>query len=420
MRGFALVFASAFVMACGDRGSKLAKPVVTTLPNGAVEVRNSGPTAWVDTMGWKLVELYRVGGSAAAGPGELVDPRSVAVDVTGGIYVADTKPAVIRQYDPAGAFVRDIGGEGGGPGEFKSAEVATAPGVLVVHDPGSARTSVFDSAGHYLRSWHSACCNWSGFGVSREGVVAIPFMGHPTGPRHPGDAYYLRYQLDGSLVDTLHIAGPEGIGEPRRWSFESANGNQYFVPIPLTPAVWMTLDPAGGAVLGWSGAYRFFATHTGLDTTQVVSLETSAVTVTDARRTRIHDSMVDLWGDGGIDQKATEAAFKLADIPSTAPYFESIAVDGSGNRWVRRVDAGSQASARFDVFDSAGAYLGAVPVPHDFGKSWRTAWGKDRVATNIETADGLPVVVVYGIARYPLSLQAPPPGGRGAGGEGAR
>lgn len=399
MKGFALLFASAFVVACGDKGPALAKPVMTTLPNGAVEVRNSGPSGWVDTMGWKLVELYRVGGSTAGGPGELVNPLSVAVDQAGGVYVGDMKPAIIKQYDPTGAYVRDIGREGGGPGEFKVTQVATAPGLLVVHDPVSARTSVFDSAGRFLRSWNSTCCNWTGIGVSREGVVAVPFTGHPTGPRHPGDAYYVRCQLDGSLVDTLHIAGPDGVGEPRRWSFESANGNQYFVPIPLTPAVSMTLNPAGGAVLGWSGAYRFFATRTGLDTTQVVSLETDAVGMTDARRTRIRDSMVDRWGDGGIDRKATDEAFKLADMPSTAPYFESIAVDGSGNRWVRRVDGGSQASARFDVFDSTGAYLGAVPVPVEFGSASKTAWGKGRVATMTETTDGLPVVVVYGVKR---------------------
>jgi len=405
MKGFALVFASAILVACGDKGPRLVEPVVTTLANGAMEVRNSGPSAWVDTMGWKLVELYQVGGSTATGPEELVHPLSVAVDQAGEIYVGDMNPAVIKQFGPTGAYVRSIGREGSGPGEFKVPQVATAPGLLVVHDPGAARTSVFDSAGRFLRSWNSACCNWRGIGVSREGVVAVPSNGNPTGPRHPGDAYFIRYQLDGSLVDTLHIAGPEGIGDPRRWSFESANGNQYFVPIPLTPAVSMTLEPAGGGVVGWSGAYRFFATRTGLDTTQVVTLETGPVTVTDAQRIRIRDSLVDWYGDGGVDRKATDEAFKLADIPSTAPDFESIAVDGSGNRWVRRVGGASQDSARFDVFDSTGAYLGAVPVPRSFGRASQTVWGADRVATIGEDADGLPVVVVYGIEKRGLRTE---------------
>lgn len=157
--------------------------------------------------------------------------------------------------------------------------------------------------------------------------------------------------------------------------------------------------------MGWSGAYRFFATRTGLDTTQVVTLETGPVTVTDAQRIRIRDSLVDWYGDGGVDRKATDEAFKLADIPSTAPDFESIAVDGSGNRWVRRVGGASQDSARFDVFDSTGAYLGAVPVPRSFGRASQTVWGADRVATIGEDADGLPVVVVYGIEKRGLRTE---------------
>ena len=397
MKRLALVFASGFVAACGGKGPKLAEPMTTTLANGAVEVRNTGPSAWADTSGWKLVEVYRVGGSTGTGPEDLVNPLSVAVDQAGGIYVGDMNPAVVKQFGPTGAYVRSIGREGGGPGEFKVTLVATAPGLLVVHDPSSARTSVFDSAGSFLRRWNSACCNWKGIGVTREGVIAVPFNGNPAGARHAGDAYFVRYLLDGSLVDTLRIVGPEGVGEPRRWSFESANGNQYFVPIPLTPAVSMTLNPAGGAIVGWSGAYRFFTTRTGLDTTQVVTLETGPVTVTEAQRIHLRDSLVEWYGDGEVDRKATDEAFKLADIPSTAPYFESIAVDGSGNCWVRRVGGTSQISARFDVFDSTGAYLGAVPVPVEFGAAWKTAWGTDNVATISEDADGLPVVVVYGV-----------------------
>ncbi len=100
-----------------------------------------------------------------------------------------------------------------------------------------------------------------------------------------------------------------------------------------------------------------------------------------------------------FDQKAVEDAFKLSDIPTVAPYFRSLQVDGRRNRWVLLDDGGSRANARFDVFDSTGAYLGAVPVPREFGDSWRTVWGVDRVATIGEDADGLPVVVVYGIEK---------------------
>jgi hypothetical protein len=100
-----------------------------------------------------------------------------------------------------------------------------------------------------------------------------------------------------------------------------------------------------------------------------------------------------------FDRAVIEDAFKLSDIPSTAPYFRSVQVDDHRNRWIRTDDGGDHAAARFDVFDSTGAYLGAVPVPVAFGLSWNTVWGTDRVATIAEDDDGLPVVVVYGIEK---------------------
>ena len=401
MERVCLFVVAAAALGCGDKGPRLAAPVVTTLPNGVTEVSNAGPSGWADTTGWKLVELYRVGGADAEGTGgELVDPQSVALDAAGGVYIADRKPAVIRQFGPDGTFLRTFGREGSGPGEFRVAFVAAAPGVFVLHDPQSSRTSVFDSAGAFLRSWNSSCCYWSAIAVTRDTLIHIPTSGGPAALGQPSDRFYLRYRLDGTLVDTLVIAAPAK-GEEKYWQLTGGSGNNKMMMatgVPLAPDANWALDPAGGAVVAWSGDYRYVTTRTGRDTAQVVSLAAKPATVSDERRAQIRDSMVGLY-DKQFDKQAVEEAFKLSDIPSTAPYFQSIQVDGRRNRWVRPDDGGNPRAARFDVFDSTGAYLGAVPVPHDFGISWQTVWGDDRVATIGEDADGLPVVVVYRIAR---------------------
>lgn len=394
--------ATALLLACTDRGPKLAVPTVTTLPNGAVEVKNTGPSAWADTSGWKLMELYRVGGADAEGLGaeELVDPQSVALDAAGGVYVADRKPAIIKQFGPAGGYIRSFGREGSGPGEFRVAFMATAPGALVLHDPQSSRTSVFDSAGTFVRSWVSSCCYWSSILVSRDSLIYIPTSGGPTPQGERPKQHYLRYRLDGTLVDTMRILNPATGDEPE-WQLSGGSGQQKMMmstSVPLAAGTTWALDPSGGAIFAWTGDYRFVATRTGLDTSQVVSLSARPVAVSDERRTHIRDSMVKLY-DKQFDPGAVKDAFRLSDIPSTAPYFESIQVDRRRNRWVRRDDGGNPLAARFDVFDSTGAYLGAVPVPTTFGSSWQTVWGTGRVATIGEDADGLPVVVVYRIQR---------------------
>ena len=264
------------LVGCGEKGPRLDPPVVTTLPNGAIEVTNSGPSGWADTSGWKLVELYRVGGVDAEGLGaeELVDPQSVALDAAGGVYVADRKPAIIKQFGPDGGYIRSFGREGSGPGEFQVAFVATAPGAFVLHDPQSSRTSVFDTAGTFLRSWNSSCCYWSSIFVSRDTVIHVPTSGGPTIDGAPEHRYYLRYRMDGSLVDTMQIATPKTQDE-KYWQLSGGSGGSKMMMmtgVPLAPDLNWALDPAGGAIVAWSGEYRFLATSPGFDTTQVVSL----------------------------------------------------------------------------------------------------------------------------------------------------
>ena len=52
-------------------------------------------------------------GSPGAGDGELHDPRGVAVDAAGNVYVADTGNARIQRFDPAGQFLDAWGSEDG-------------------------------------------------------------------------------------------------------------------------------------------------------------------------------------------------------------------------------------------------------------------------------------------------------------------
>ncbi len=409
MRQLAWGLALIALVGCGEKGPKLDAPVITTLPNGAVEVKNSGPSGWADTTGWKLVELYRVGGIDAEGLGaeELVDPQSVALDAAGGIYVADQKPAVIKQFGPDGGYIRSFGREGGGPGEFQVAFIAAAPGALALHDPRSSRTSVFDFAGNFLRSWPSSCCYWSNIMVSRDTVIYVPTSGPRTDDGEPNDNYYIRYKLDGTLVDTMKIVGPDRPGEEKYWTLaggEGENKMMMMTSIPFAPEIRTPLDPAGGAIVAWTGEYQFQATSNGLDTTQVVSLQAPRATLSDERRLHIRDSMVGMYAKQ-FDKKAVEEAFKVSDIPTVAPYFRWLQVDGRRNRWVLPDDGGNRATARFDVFDSTGVYRGAVPVPLLFGNSWQTVWGVDRVATITEDEDGLPVVVVYGIEKRGLRTE---------------
>lgn len=383
---------------CGERGPKLATVAIEKLPSGVEKVMSPGPTAWADTSGWKLVELYRIGGAEAEAGAELIDPQDLALDPSGGVYISDQKPAVIKQFDASGRFARSIGRDGSGPGEFRVAFLAAAPGHLVVHDPRSSRTSVFDSAGGFLRSWNSSCCYWSTIIVDRDGTIRIP-TSDDAKRGQPGRAAYLRYRLDGTLIDTMRVDYEKV--EEKYWQLSGGSGQnqmRMMMSVPLTTSVELGLDPAGGVVLGRNDRYELVVSGTGQDTVQVFGRAATGNPIDGARRQLIRDSLVENYAKQ-FDKKAVEEAFRVSDLPSTAPLYRNVAVDRLGNRWLEQDDGGVAANRRFDVFDSTGAYLGQVPIPRIFGNGWGTNWGTDRVATSAEDEDGMPVVVVYRISR---------------------
>ncbi|MCK4471945.1 MAG: 6-bladed beta-propeller, partial [Anaerolineae bacterium] len=58
-------------------------------------------------------------GSQGKGQGQFQDPRGIAVDQDGNVYVADSGNNRIQVFDSSGKFLTQWGGEGDGPGQFK-------------------------------------------------------------------------------------------------------------------------------------------------------------------------------------------------------------------------------------------------------------------------------------------------------------
>ena len=90
-------------------------------------------------------------------------------------------------------------------------------------------------------------------------------------------------------------------------------------------------------------------------------------------------------------------SFREDEIPGTFPAFDGIAVDGLGNRWVRRAGADSLHTA-FDVFDAGGRFLGPVVAPRNI-PAYNIAWTDDAVYFTSESEEGTPAVARYRIEK---------------------
>ena len=112
-------------------------------------VENSLSSAWTTTTEWTLEEDLRIWGPPE---GYLSLVGGLAADSRDNIYILDYLTQEIYVFDSEGDFVRTLGGQGDGPGEFRNAlGPAIGPGdTLWVADQRAPRYSMFGPDGTFL------------------------------------------------------------------------------------------------------------------------------------------------------------------------------------------------------------------------------------------------------------------------------
>ncbi len=388
----------ALLAACADTAPELATAVRDTLPGGIPRVMSPAPTGWSDSTdprAWRLVPDGVFRGEEGT-PSELIDPSALAVDAAGRIYVADRKPVVIKVFDASGRFLHAIGREGEGPGEFRAPFIAVHGASLVVHDPQVSRTSVFDTAGAFVRSWPSSCCYWDEIAVDTAGLAYVPT---PRADTVRG-SFRVRYALDGTPRDTMHL--PEG-PEPAMWTFTGSRGGganrmQMMMPVPLSAGTVRSYHPEGGMVYGFAQGYELVRTRTGSDSALVFGRAWTAEPLPDSVRQAAVARQVERLGED-FSESAINDAIAQAEVPRVAPPYSDVSVDGRGNAWVRVGADDGLPPVRFDVFGRDGAWLGRVTMDAAIPRYGAVRWTSDALYAVMEDEDGVPAIHRYRIER---------------------
>ncbi len=364
---WAVAISIAAGLGCGQSsGSPLAVPRRTVDSRGTVVVQNSGPTRWTDTSGWRLrqVRVVEIPETGACGFGRL----SSAITATdGSIVVAGTDPLGIAVFDSLGHCLRRIGREGSGPGEFRYVRLGTVDGDVLVHDPMEARLTRFRPDGSLVETRPAPCCVAGPLlQVLRDGRVAIPLY-------DDGRLGWARLASDGS-ADTVWAPAPSD-GDPGAvWRFSvpdgrSASPRPASVPIPYSASSVAEIRPAGDVVWGRTDRYRLVV-GAGTDTSLIIEAPATAVPIPDSLRRLAYDFA---RSGGGVlaFRGPLSRIVRESDIPRHWPLWDGARTDDDGRIWVA-VPAGGKRVGLLHVFDSSGAMLGAVPIPHP--QILRAAW----------------------------------------------
>jgi uncharacterized protein (TIGR03663 family) len=96
-----------------------------------------------------------VWGGEGSGRGQFEEPRGLAADSSGNLFVADTKNNRVQKLSPSGEVLAVWGTQGDQPGQFKDPHgIAVGPDDSVyVADTWNHRIQQFDNNGTYIRHW---------------------------------------------------------------------------------------------------------------------------------------------------------------------------------------------------------------------------------------------------------------------------
>ena len=232
------IFILFLFFACGKKPESEASVEII---DGIEHVHNTGTPLHPDSS-VTFEEELSIGGE---GYEMLSRPMQYIIDNEGSIYISDWQDQAIKVFDANGDFIRTIGRQGDGPGEFSNVGRMTflPDGRLMVTDSRANRISLFDPEGAYLASYH-----WTErlgrvhYATDSTCVMTVYAFDESADPGAGGKLFVKSFDFDGNEIQTF---GEFKMAESRSHSVPS--GETVIVvgiSVPDPPQSIFAADPA--------------------------------------------------------------------------------------------------------------------------------------------------------------------------------
>jgi hypothetical protein len=325
-------FVLVYTAACStDRGPELGSRIAEWDTIGdTVIVHTISGSVWGQPV--EMVEELSIGVFEGADEVMFGSINSMAVDDDGGIYAFDSQVRALRYFDAEGNYIRTLGREGGGPGEysdFVSALAVRRDGKVVLADVGNARLTLYEPDGTVAAHWpvQGGIFPLDDVVVDTADHTYVPILSEPTSSSEPLETRCLHLDPQGDAVETLHI--PSHPDEPALASMESAFAEQMVKSLrgSVDPAKEYALSPLSYVVVGVNDDYSFNVRWPDGRTVRIERTQ-GPVLYTPGERAE-WQAVFDRYREVGYP-------VDLGSVPDHKPPYESFLTDEGGRLWVRR------------------------------------------------------------------------------------
>jgi len=342
----------------------------------------------------RLVEELRITDKDLPESALFQNPRGVAVDARGNVFVTDFEANHIKVFGPDGKFQRTIGRKGQGPGDLSGpANIEISGARVIVWEGMNRRFSILDMKGGLIRTAKALHGGWGDLMKLRalpDGRLAafiekgLPdqFQG-----RLPEEREYAVVLLSADLEPTETIYEQKALN--RRWTRHPETQGLIQIGLPYHPRVEADISAGGTAAIGWNGKYEIGLYDLGKGKERISTLTRPYTPIKlEERDKQAHFSQYRLvvYTDGKktIVPKPPEYIVKGTDFPEFLPPYRGMIFDGRGRLWVQVFTPGRETNV-FDIFDPKGKKGDTIPIQENGVMS---PFFLNRVAVEGATIDG--------------------------------
>lgn len=328
----------ALAVFAGDQTAPAGWKGTIAVENGVKIVRNPAEPLYGE-FSFDLQQDLSIGGDPTKEDYYFPRGAVLSVDAAGNLYVRDMGNRRVMMYDPSGKFVRQIGRQGQGPGEYVyPSDVFFGPdGNPIVQ---STRELVyFGKDGAFIKKVPlKAFVSPAILGPEKSLIGRVQPGPGPGGPKHK----LLQLGPDGEVLRT--VAEYRGEFKESQVAILLHHYSNILALASLSPDKF---------IYGFSGEYRLNVADAGGQTILSIAVDEKPLSISGQERAEIKK------GGAHIAIATNDTTIRDSDFPDHRPFFGRIFTDDAGRIYVARTRSilDKDAPWAIDVFSKDGFYI---------------------------------------------------------------